>query len=410
MLKHHERKHISVQKDNLFPRFLALCGGMVIFGGLERSFFEVLRIAREQGWEVHCIVNDWENYRIVAAVEDIGASWSTGFYQHKINRTMRNPFKLIKLTWGVIKTNAGLAKDVWKFRPTIILVPEFVSVLLNSPILSLARLLKIKVILRLGNAPHHSTFYRRVWRWGVNPFVDTFISCSNDTEHALLAHGIPKRKSRVIYNVAPSRKIHETKGRNRDWNKIIFVGQIIPEKGLDLLIDAIGLLVARGYEVRLDVVGNLEGWVAPNYIGYREKLYARVNKPDLNGRVRFLGYQDDVPNLMVKSGIHCSPSRPEMLEGMPLVVIEAKQSGIPSIAFHVGPFPELINHGVDGWICSEVSPDALAEGIAHFLSDPQKLKSAGRSALLSAELFSYESFSRKWLEIILGQTVAGRTG
>ena len=42
-------------------RVVACCGGMVIVSGLERMTFEVLRLAREHGGAVHCIVNSWEN-------------------------------------------------------------------------------------------------------------------------------------------------------------------------------------------------------------------------------------------------------------------------------------------------------------------------------------------------------------
>src|SRR5205823_5350240 len=130
-----------------------------------------------------------------------------------------------------------------------------------------------------------------------------------------------------------------------------------------LLLDAMGILVTRGYAVSLDIVGDMDGWAPPEHRAYREGLKARVAKLELAGRVRFLGWREDVPNLLAHSGIHCIPSRPTMFEGLPLVNLEAKMAGIPSVAFNIGPFPELIIHRQNGWLCDETSPAALAEGL-----------------------------------------------
>ena len=75
---------------------------------------------------------------------------------------------------------------------------------------------------------------------------------------------------------------HAAPARATPWNangpripgRIIFVGQIIPEKGLDLLLDAVALLRARGVDATLDVVGDIDGWESPAYRGHRAALRA----------------------------------------------------------------------------------------------------------------------------------------
>ena len=76
---------------------------------------------------------------------------------------------------------------------------------------------------------------------------------------------------------------------------MIFVGQIIPDKGLDLLLDAIALLRGRGVDATLDVVGDIDGWEAPEYRGHRAALRDRAARPDLAGAVNFSDYREDVP-------------------------------------------------------------------------------------------------------------------
>ncbi len=398
-----ELRNGEMKKEST-PRVIACCGGMVIVAGLERMTFEVLRALRERGAEVHCIVNTWENHRIVALAENIGASWSTGYYWYRFGRHLFNPFRLAQFLWDVLMTSLGLLGDARRFRPTHVLLPEFVSALRNWPALIWLRLTGVKVILRLGNAPDTGRFYQFVWRWAVNFVVDCFVCNSQFTMQELLAHGIPLEKVSYIYNTVPSRPPRETSGASpvRDNNKVIYVGQIIPSKGLDLLIEAIGMLVLRGYDVRMDVVGNIDGWESPAYAGYRQSLLDRAAKPDLAGRVQFLGWREDIPALVSAAAIHCCPSLPELREGFGLVNIEAKQAGIPSVVFPTGALPELIAHQIDGWVCHEVSAEALAEGIEYFLSDSRRREQAAQAAFRSVERFSLKQFTDAWWGIFVG--------
>jgi glycosyltransferase involved in cell wall biosynthesis len=375
---------------------------MVTVTGLERMTFEVLRVLREQGAPVHCIVNDWESHRIVAMAERIGASWSESTYRVRLDRHTRNPLRLARMLWDIVKISAGLLRESWRFRPTHILMPEFMAVLRNAPALVLLRMVGVKVVLRLGNAPEAGSFYRRVWRWVVDPLVDQFVCNSRFTEEQLLAHGIRKSKSVYIYNTAPSRGSGgQDRTIVRDPKKIIFVGQIIPEKGVSILLEAVGLLVNKGLDVHLDIVGQVDGWVALEYSGYKNLLFDRIRQPDLDGRVTFLGYREDVPDLLAGAAIHCCPSLPEQREAFGVVNIEAKVAGVPSVVFPSGALSELIAHGDDGWICSEISAESLAEGIEYFLRSPEKLEHAGYAARMSAENFNHHLFANKWLKVFM---------
>jgi glycosyltransferase involved in cell wall biosynthesis len=378
------------------PRVVACCGGMVLVGGLERMTFEILRVLRERGAPVHCIVNGWDHWRIVAMAERIGASWSTGFYWHLFTRRVRSPLTAARMGWDMVRTGGGLLRDAWGFRASQVFVSDHITTLRNAPALWLLRLTGTRVVLRLGNAPDPGRFYKWVWRLGVSPAVDLFVCNSAYTERALAAHGIAASKRMTIPHTPPTRLAPASAAAEpRDCRRVIYMGQIIPEKGVDLLLDAAALLVGRGRDVRVDIAGRMDGWVPPEHEGYRERLVARAQAPDLAGRVRFLGYREDVPSLLATSGIHCCPSRQEQREAFGIVVIEAKQAGIPSVVTQSGALPDLVTHGEDGWVCREESAEAVAEGIDYFL-DPDRLRRAMASAQASAATFSRERFQRAW--------------
>ena len=377
------------------PRVVACCGGMVLVSGLERMTFEILRVARERGAVIHCIVNWYDSSRIVDLAERLGASCSTGFYLHRIGREAANPVMLAKVLIDIARTSGGLLRDAFWFRATHVFVSDHMTVMRNAPALALLRLTGRRVIVRLGNAPEPGRFYSWVWRLAINPFVDLFVSNSAYTDRHLAEHGIPARKRRTIPHTAPARVRLDALINGRDSRRLIYVGQIIPEKGVDLLLDAVGLLAARGCDVRLDIVGRMDGWVPPAAAQYREQLLARAAAPDLSDRVRFLGAREDVPELMAGAAVHCVPSRAEQREAFGVVVVEAKQAGIPSVVTRSGALPELVTHGEDGWVCREETAEAIAEGIDYFLT-PGRLPQAMAAARTSAGLYSRDRFERAW--------------
>ena len=379
------------------PRVLAAFGNMAMVSGVERMSFEVLRTLRECGAAVHCIVNSWESSKVVDLVDSVGASWSMGYYWYELRRRAAPHQRLLAL-WDICRTSLDLLQDARRFRPTHVFTPEYHAVLRSAPALWLARRAGVRVVLRLGNAPEPGRFYRFLWGRVIDRCVDRYVPNSRFIEQELLAHGIDRAKVRVIYNTVPYRA--------SDWGaarpvagRIIYVGQIIPPKGLDVLLDAVALLVQRGYNPTLDVVGAVDGWEAPGYGGYRERIRQRVGAADLAGRVRLLGQREDVPALMAAASVHCMPSRLEQKEGFAVTALEAKRAGLPSVVTHSGALPEMIRHTVDGWVCPDVTSAAIAEGLAYFLDDPDRARMAGEQARASERLYNRERFAAEWADI-----------
>jgi glycosyltransferase involved in cell wall biosynthesis len=255
--------------------------------------------------------------------------------------------------------------------------------------------------MKLCNAPAQTPFYRRLWRHVVTPCVDRFICNSQFTARELAALGVPSGKTTTIYETLPHRGARRPLGA-REARRVVFAGQIIPPKGLHLLLDAIGMLAARQVEVSLDVIGDLDGWISPVYGAYRDEIRYRASRDDLAGRVRFLGWRDDVIEVMAEAAVHCCPSLPEIRESFGLVVLEAKAAGVPSVVFPSGALVEQVTDGVDGLVCASPTADALAEAIGTFLADPAWLNEAGAAAAKSASRFDQATFARSWWGVITG--------
>lgn len=377
-------------------RIVACCGQMVIAGGLERMTFEVLRVLKEQGVPAHTIVNSWENFRITPLAEASGSSWSIGPYWYPLTRRALSPGVVFRMLLEVLRVSANLLRVSRRVRPTHIFLPDFQTGLRNSLALLWLRARGVRVVARLGNAPSPGRFYRLLWQRVINRLVDQFVANSSFTERELHAVGISPAKVDMIPNM-PSRRAHAwSADRSKTPGRVIFVGQIIPEKGVDLLLEAVALVRARGVDATLDVVGDMDGWEAPSYRGHRAALRERAGRADLAGAVNFLGWREDVPLLLNRASLHCCPSRPEQREAFGNVVLEAKLSGVPSIVTSSGDLPELVAHQRDGWVCQETTAEAIAEALEFFLTRPAVLETAGEAALSSADRYSEDRFAAAW--------------
>ena len=380
-------------------RIVACCGQMVVAGGLERMTFELLRVVRSRGVAAHAIVNGWENYRITPLADASGASWSIGPYWYPLRRHGVTPVALAKMMMEVAAVSTDLLRVCRRIRPTHVLVPDFMAVLRNWPALAWLRARGVRVIARTGMAPPTGRFYRWLWRGLIAPVVDCFVANSEFTRRELTALGIADEKIETIVNMSPRRLESPARAEASIAGRVIFVGQLIPVKGLDLLLDAIAQVRAAGVEATLDVVGAIDGWEAPEYLGHHAALRARAACPDLAGAVQFLGWREDIPALMQRASVHCCPSRPAQREAFGLVVLEAKLAGRPSVVTPSGNLPEMIEHGRDGWRCPRADADAIAEGLTYFFTRPEVLAAAGPAALASAERYNERRFSGAWARV-----------
>ena len=397
------RDHLRMNQVGSTPaRVVSCCGNMVLPHGLEFAAFQMLENLREHGATIHCIVNDWENHRIVELAQQIGASWSEGPYAARINKRSLRPNEFLRTYRTVAATSNDLVQRATEIAATHVHIPDFAIVLRTFPALMRLPARGVKVVFQVANAPATERFYPRLWRHGVAPFVDVFVPNSQFTKTELGRIGVPAAKiAEPIHPVGRHALPRASADGKRDFSRIVFVGQTIPQKGLHVLLEAMSILVARGYSPILDVVGQMDGWEHPNFRGYRQSLVDRANASDLANRVHFHGYLSDVPSVLDRAGIHCCPSLPELREGFGLVNIEAKRAGLPSVVFPSGALPELVAHRVDGWICTHATAESLAEGLQYFLEDSGRTERAGSCARNSAEAFSSARANKAW-RIVFG--------
>jgi glycosyltransferase involved in cell wall biosynthesis len=370
------------RRDAHAPRIVACCGGMVIVSGLERMTFEVLGIVRKRGGSVHCIVNSWENHRIVELAERIGATWSTGFYWYSFGRP-RKLLQAIQMLWDVIRTSAGLARVAVRFGPTHVLVPEYGAVLRNAPVLAALKLIGVEVVFRIANAPERGRIHEVLWRHVLPPFVTRFVPNSRFSYGRLQEAGVPEGKITLIRN-ALSRRVLSSR-TDEDVVRlagarptILTVGQIAPFKGTHLTVEATLRLISEGVDVQTLVVGMLPSW-PPELVEYVAELRERVSSAGASDRVHFVGARENILDIMKASYVLAAPILQEETFGN--VALEALSVGLPVVTFARGGLTELVTHGRTGHVCASADLDGLLDGLRHFLAQPGERAAASAHSL-----------------------------
>jgi len=154
-----------------------------------------------------------------------------------------------------------------------------------------------------------------------------------------------------------------------EGSHLLFVGRLVAEKGLPILIDALARLRTRRPGIRLTIVGaGREGTV----------IEARAQAQGLGDHVGFTGYQppEQVGEWLRKADVFVLPS---LAEGVPVAVMEAMASGVPVVATRVAGLSELVDDGVNGYLVPAAAPGALADRIESLLDDSELRNRFGRA-------------------------------
>lgn len=131
--------------------------------------------------------------------------------------------------------------------------------------------------------------------------------------------------------------------------KLLFVGLLVPRKGVSELLDALARPGTMPAGATLCVAGD-----GPE----RSALEATVEQGPLRGRVEFLGFRSDVPALLAASDALVLPSR---MEQQPLVIAEAMGAAKPVVATDTGGVSEMLTApGADRFVAPVGDVDALA--------------------------------------------------
>ncbi len=198
----------------------------------------------------------------------------------------------------------------------------------------------------------------------------------------------PRNESlRQQYGVLPNERI------------IICVANLVPVKGVEILIEAFGKLAANFPEWKVWIVGD-------NRAAYGDQLKTLVHERGLSTRVIFTGKQPDVKPFLDQAEIFVLPTRHEgRMEGSPVSLLEAMANGkvvigsdVPGIRDQLNDYPEYIFKAADVNHLYKIFISILAQPVDKLMGLGKTLSGYAQSRFdISAEVHNHEQFYNKIL-------------
>ncbi|MEM2967860.1 MAG: glycosyltransferase family 4 protein [Candidatus Bathyarchaeia archaeon] len=210
-------------------------------------------------------------------------------------------------------------------------------------------------------------------------------------------YNVDSAKIRVASNGVDTQRFRPMENREEirrqigvaDRPCVLFVGRLIPRKGLIFLVEAAKQIVKEFKEAVFLIVGD-----GP----MRSQLLAYLKENSMLGNFLFLG---DVNEQQLSALYNCADVfvLPSIQEGLGIVLLEAQATAIPVVAFNVGGVTEAMRAGETGLL---VKPDSreLAGAILKLLSNARlRAKMGAKGREFVSEHFSWQSCARKMLQV-----------
>lgn len=182
---------------------------------------------------------------------------------------------------------------------------------------------------------------------------------------------LPARKLKLIYNgVDPNRFHGQTNldlktelGLPPNSTLVVSIGNIRPAKGYEYLVEAAVRLLELDDNVHFVVVGHQRKAVF-------EKLLEQIGQCPRSPRIHWLGFREDVVDILQQADIFLLPS---VSEGFSISTVEAMMAGVPVIATRSGGPEEIISNAELGYLIPKRDSSAIVDAILD-LKLPEKRK------------------------------------
>ena len=308
-------------------------------GGRWQAMLNTHDALASHGHEMWIVAGD-ENKHLNVGERQFFSLNSSGFYDlvaaFKLNRWLR------QVRPDVIIAHSGRA--VYLFKNAMLF-----GGIIKAPVLAMNHSHNVKRTVRADGFIH------------ITPHVKSLV------EQAAKKKGIhiEDKPQAIISNLV---YLPEQEPEFKSLGSLVTLGmmtRLVEYKGTHILIDAVGLLKAKGYQMRLLIAGDGEE---------KDNLIAQIQRLNLENEVQFLGwikgeqktqFYHDVDIIVV----------PTMNDTQPLAILDAFAWGKPVVASDHISVQQIIRHGENGLMARKNDAEDLAEKLSSLMNCSEKLKS-----------------------------------
>jgi len=339
---------------------LQIVNGFAI-GGAEKNLLELVRLI------------DRKKYRVVICSVGQG-----GPLQREFEALGFNVYVVTKKHRLGVSQVFKVAKIMRDERIDIVQMTLFYAEIIG---ILAALLAKIKIRISWEVYTHSKKFRHRLAYRLIYKLVNCVVAVSDETRKTIINdRNLDVKKAITVHYGVDFNKFNASNGRSTKANhklnhnnKIIgVVARLTDQKGHIYLIKAAPEIIKKFPTVKFVFVGD-----GP----LRDSLKAEIEKLGLSCYFEFLGFRNEVNELLNSFDIFVLPS---LFEGLPNVLLEAMACAKPIVATSVAGVPEVVVDGFTGFLVPPQNPEGLAKRISDLLANDElsvKMGKAGRKRI-----------------------------
>ena len=234
------------------------------------------------------------------------------------------------------------------------------------------------------------TTMKKLQRYVGAKLADKIITLTTaDRNNYIKKYKINSKRVDYIYNWIDS--IDVEKKYNLDSKKLITVGRFHKQKGYDYLSKVAIKVLSRYPDWQWDIYGSGNDQI-------KQYLITELDKGGVLSRVHFKGNVKGTDNIYPDHAIYVMTSR---YEGLPLVLLEAKQYGLPIVSFNCPTGPaEIVLNGTNGVLIDNYDTEQMRIKINELIENVELRKKFSQSAILDTEKFTKDKIIQQWIDLI----------
>lgn len=320
--------------------------------GSDRIVLESVAALTATGWDVTVVLPS--DGPLVPLLKETGAQ-TLIMPIPVLRKSKMSVAGLISLAWETARSTPSILRLLRRYSPDVV----YISTVTIPWVAVVAKLLGQPAICHVHEAEDTAS---RPIRIGLSAqlLLSRRVIANSNSCRDLILRDIPLlgHRTSVIYNGVTGPTTEPTPPRQTLTGpiRLVLVGRIAPRKGTDVAVEALGILVRRGLDVTLDLVGG----AFADYEWFEDDLRRVAAGAGVSGRIRRRGVIAQVWDTLDSADIALVPSRAEPFGN---VAVEAQLAARPVVASAVQGLNEIIDDGRNGRLVEPGNAVALADSI-----------------------------------------------
>ncbi|MFZ4400851.1 MAG: glycosyltransferase family 4 protein [Bacteroidales bacterium] len=363
------------------------------FGGAKTYFIDLLKFYRQKNFEVTvCISESEQDVKILQLINELK------FHIIKIEKRWKGLFNCWDKPFISLFIDLMLIyKAFIKVRPDLITVSNINAksflglAFFSTPFLCIMHSYPLKNQSKIFIIQYLRYFQKILLKRIFSNAAKRILSVSSYSKSEIVKFlGIPEERISVIYNFGREASEIKQDTISNDKFTVLTLGHVREYKNPFVWIKVAEKVIQYLPEKNIEFIWGGDGELM-------QECNRLVTELKIGGKVKFIGYTEDIACLYASASVYFQPS---MIESQGIAVVEAMAYSLPCVVSDMGGLPESVENGINGYLVSPDNIDEMSQAIIALVNDERLRNEKGEHSLrIYNEKFTNEIWKQKMNEL-----------